>query len=66
MMEVVFTILRKQADVIFNTPELMSIPSQVRFLHGFQIDFSLLGTKPDFIKVSWKTEICIFMFIVSE
>ena len=42
-----------QADEIFNTPAeiLMSITRQVRVLCCSQIDFSLLDTKPDLIRV---------------
>ena len=41
--------------VIFNVPDerFISIPNQVRILHGSHVDFWMLGVKPDFAKVCW-------------
>lgn len=39
---------------IFNDPDKrsISIPNQLRVLHGTHVDFSLLGKKPDFVRFS--------------
>ena len=52
--EIVFKMLSMRDLVIFNVPDerFISIPYQVRILHGSHVDFRLLGIKPNFIKVS--------------
>ena len=52
--ETVFKMLSMRDLVIFNVPDerFISIPNQVRILHGSHVDFWMLGIKPDFVKVS--------------
>ena len=47
--------------VIFNVSDerVLSIPNEVRTLHGSHVDFSLLGIKPDFVKVLEQILICV-------
>ena len=47
--------------VIFNVSDerVLSIPNEVRTLHGSYVDFSLLGIKPDFVKVLEQILICV-------
>ena len=49
------SILSKWDLVIFNVPDerMISIPNQVRILHGFHVEFSFLDTKHGFLKVLW-------------
>ena len=51
--EIVLKMLSMRDLVIFNVPDerFISIPNQVRILHGSHVDFSMLGIKPDFVKV---------------
>ena len=51
--EVVFKMLSMRDVVIFNVPDerFISIPNQVRILHGSHVDFSMLGIKADSVKV---------------
>ena len=53
--ETVFKMLSMRDLVIFNVPDerFISIPNQVRILHGSHVDFWMLGIKPDFVKVLW-------------
>ena len=52
--KIVFKMLAKQDLVIFNVSDerFISIPNQVRTLHGSHVDFGMLGIKPGFVKVS--------------
>ena len=52
--EIVFKMLSMRDLLIFNVPDerFISVPNQIRTLHGSHVDLLKLGIKPDFVKVS--------------
>ena len=60
-MEIVLQVLSIRDLVIFSVSDerILPIPNQVRTLHGSIVDFSLLGIKPDFVKVLEQILVCV-------